>query len=130
MPRPYKYRRICKAPRCRDFCSDSENGIEQTLELTLEEFEAIRLIDYEGMTQEECASQMLVARTTVQRIYNSARRKLSAFLIEGGNLKISGGNYEICGNLECRGQKHCCRCSCRNQNGECDATNCRFLNNA
>ena len=45
--------------------------------MTVDEYESIRLIDLEGLTQEEAALQMEVGRSTVQSIYNSARRKLA-----------------------------------------------------
>jgi predicted DNA-binding protein (UPF0251 family) len=127
MPRPQKCRRICSAPKQRNFHAENDQNQEHTIEITLEEFETVRLIDYENMTQEECAAQMLVARTTVQRIYNSARKKISAFIIEGGNLKISGGNYQICGNTVCHGQKHCCSCPGRDEKGNCDPANCPYV---
>ena len=49
----------------------------------MDEYEAVRLIDLLGLTQEECAAQMNVARTTVQAIYDSAREKLARMLAEG-----------------------------------------------
>ncbi|MGI5825708.1 MAG: DUF134 domain-containing protein [Bacillota bacterium] len=127
MPRPQKCRRICNAPERRSFHSEDGRDQESVVEITLEEFETIRLIDYEGMTQEECAAQMLVARTTVQRIYNAARKKLAVFMLEGGSLRISGGNYEICGNQQCRGQKHCCSCIGRDENGNCNPDACPYV---
>jgi len=68
----------------------------QIILMSVEEYEAVRLIDMEGMTQEECAEQMGVARTTVQRIYTDARKKLATSLVEGYLLKIEGGDYKIC----------------------------------
>ncbi len=53
----------------------------------------VRLMDYLGFNQESAAAQMGVARTTVQRIYAQARRKLSVFLVEGRPLTIGGGSY-------------------------------------
>ena len=55
---------------------DSEKSRNNDVEITLslEEYETIRLIDYSGLNQEQCASQMHVARTTVQRIYTEARK--------------------------------------------------------
>ena len=50
----------------------------------MDEYEAIRLIDRQGFSQEECSSYMQVARTTVQMIYNSARQKLAEALETGG----------------------------------------------
>lgn len=64
--------------------------------MTVEEYESIRLIDHEGFTQEECAGYMKIARTTVQLIYNEARKKLSIALVEGKVLRISGGEYQLC----------------------------------
>lgn len=79
--------------------------------LLVEEYEAIRLIDMEGMTQEECADKMKVARTTVQSIYGTARKKLAEAIVEGKPLLITGGSYRLCD-----GQKsHCKNRLCQNQ---------------
>ena len=64
--------------------------------MTVDEYEAIRLIDLERLTQEACARRMGVARATVQAIYNRARVKLAHCLVEGDELSIGGGDYEIC----------------------------------
>lgn len=63
--------------------------------MALEEYETIRLIDYEGLTQEECSERMNVARTTVQRIYSDARKKMAQLLVEGRSLRIEGGDYKL-----------------------------------
>ena len=63
--------------------------------MTIEEYEAFRLIDNQGLTQDECAEKMVVSRTTVQRIYKSARTKVAKMLVEGCSLKIEGGSYSI-----------------------------------
>ena len=86
----------------------SENMSDQSIVMTVEEYETIRLIDYMNFTQEECAHHMQVARTTVQRIYNQARKKLSIFLVDGLKLYISGGSYELCDkHAVCRGSGFC-----------------------
>ncbi|MEG2189188.1 MAG: DUF134 domain-containing protein [Christensenella sp.] len=107
MPRPTKCRRVCGLPREAAF---SSVGCEHTHAITMsvEEYETIRLIDLESLTQEECALRMSVARPTVQRIYADARKKLAGFLIHGGALKIAGGDYKVCD----KSGKPCCTHSC------------------
>ena len=112
MPRPLKRRRICAMPRCRRFGSlDPHSRGVATSSMTIDEYETIRLIDLEGLTQEQCAAQMQVARTTAQAIYNSARQKLARYLVEGGELVIEGGEYTLCG-MGRRCQGHCQRRGC------------------
>lgn len=97
MPRPCKRRRICAEPACDHFGpKGSENHSRSSITMTLDEFECIRLIDLEGLTQEECARQMEVSRTTAQAIYGSARAKLAECLVHGRELKIEGGDYVLC----------------------------------
>lgn len=64
--------------------------------MTIDQYETIRLIDLEGLTQAECADQMHIARTTVQRIYSDARKIISKALVKGKVLKIEGGDYKLC----------------------------------
>ena len=73
--------------------------------MTVDEYEAIRLIDLEGLTQEECAARMRVARATVQGIYACARRKLAQSLVEQKELRIEGGDYELCPGGGCCGRR-------------------------
>lgn len=94
MARPTQTRRICALPRRQSY-EDDGTGIVRVM--TVEEYEALRLMDYVGLTQAECARQMGVGRTTVQWIYDSARKKLAAFLVEGCGLRIEGGHYTLCG---------------------------------
>ena len=65
-----------------------------------DEYETIRLIDKKGFSQEECSRFMNVARTTIQNVYNSARKKLAEALVNGQALYISGGDYTICSKRE------------------------------
>jgi len=87
--------------------------------MTVDEYETIRLIDLEGLSQEECSDQMNVARTTVQLIYNNARFKLAESLVNGRMLQIEGGEYKLCdGNVKPCGKDRCPRCGCPDQKGE------------
>ena len=111
MARPIKRRRICELPQTDSFASCSVENPELT-EITLDEYETIRLIDYLGFSQEECALQMNVARTTVQAIYDSARHKLADMLVNGKQLNISGGFYDLCPFGEGCCGKNCSRRKC------------------
>ena len=94
MPRPQRCRRIgCYPDHWRFIPEDGEPG--EDIVLSLDEYETIRLMDREGLTQEQCARQMGVARTTVTAIYDSARRKLARFLTDGLTLRIGGGSYSL-----------------------------------
>jgi predicted DNA-binding protein (UPF0251 family) len=97
MPRPPKPRTICHTPEYLVYGPKGKraNSIEK-LSLLIDELETIRLIDYLGYTQEEASVQMNVARTTVQRIYNDARKKLASSLIDGKIIVIEGGEFTIC----------------------------------
>lgn len=115
MPRPCKQRRICAMPRCARFGpTHSPTSELPSITMSLDEFETIRLIDLEGMNQEQCAAQMNVARTTAQAIYTSARTKLAECLVRGQELQIAGGEYILCdgstSNCNC---SHGCRHRCR-----------------
>ena len=107
MPRPPRCRRICSAPQVDTFCP---NGCEDTepILLTLDEYEVIRLVDLEQQTHEQCAAQMDISRSTVQEIYEVARRKIAACLVHGKSLHITGGNYRICGGQEATRCGRCC----------------------
>lgn len=81
---------------------------EKRIIMSLDEYEAVRLIDLEDLSQEDCARQMGIARTTAQAVYNSARRKLAECLTEGLELRIEGGQYVLC--QEAAGNCGCGRC--------------------
>lgn len=108
MPRPQRCRRICQKPPIDTFYPENSQD-ETPIRLTLDEYEVIRLVDLEQQTHEQCAFQMDISRSTVQEIYESARRKLAACLVYGRTLMISGGNYRICGGQENENCGSCCR---------------------
>ena len=90
MPRPFRCRRIERLPVYRSFSPDDIEAGE-AVRMTVDEFEALRLLDDEGLTQEACAARMNIARTTVTAIYESARRKVADALVRGKRLLITGG---------------------------------------
>lgn len=101
MPRPRKWRKVCCLPDSNRFGPlNAPADQEYFVTMTVDEYETIRLIDLEDFTQEECANQMNIARTTVQRIYNDARKKLAGVIVKGKVLRIEGGDYELCNGNE------------------------------
>ena len=67
----------------------------QEIRLSIEEIEAIRLKDIEGLEQEECAEKMNISRSTFARGLNSGRQKIADALINGKAVRIEGGNFEM-----------------------------------
>ena len=63
--------------------------------MTLDEFEAIRLADGEGLYQQDAAARMDVSRATFGRILEAARRKVAEALVHGHFLRIDGGPVHI-----------------------------------
>ncbi len=96
MSRPYKCRRVAFIPGITFF---KPAGIPlralEEIRLTVEEAEAIRLKDLEGLEQEEGAEKMHISRPTFQRVLASARRKIADVLLNGKAIRIEGGNFEI-----------------------------------
>lgn len=96
MPRKVKCRKVCHYPQTLEFLPQNNNAEQEPIVLTVDEYETIRLIDRRGMSQEQCAAFMQIARTTVQRIYETARKKLADFVVEGRPLRIEGGDFRLC----------------------------------
>ncbi|MEI7500959.1 MAG: DUF134 domain-containing protein [Bacteroidota bacterium] len=94
MPRPKRKRNVTHPPLMEGFkpfgipISDLEPVI-----LFFEEYEALRLLDYMGMTQLEAAQEMAVSRPTLTRIYEKARRTIADAFVEGKAIFIEGGEY-------------------------------------
>ena len=96
MPRKVKCRKVCHYPQTLEFLPQNNDAEQEPIVLTVDEYETIRLIDRRGMSQEQCAAFMQIARTTVQRIYETARKKLADFVVEGRPLRIEGGDFRLC----------------------------------
>ena len=96
MPRPVKCRKVCHFPQILEFLPADDTEKKTPIVLTVDEYETIRLLDKKGYSQEQCAESMQIARTTVQRIYEIARKKIADALIDGHPLRIEGGDFRIC----------------------------------
>ncbi len=99
MPRPIKCRRVGFIPKCFHFVPNApEGGTDSEVIITIEEIEALRLSDLEGLEQSSCSESMGISRGTFQRILNNSRRKAADALVNGKPIRIEGGNYkrEIC----------------------------------
>ena len=93
MARRPRCRKVCRLPISASFVPETPGENKEEIVLIVEEYEAMRLIDREGFTQEACGKYMDVARTTAQQIYADARKKVTADLVEGRTLRIKGGAY-------------------------------------
>lgn len=104
MSRPFKCRRIAYIPGVTYFKPAGIPLVElEEVVLSLEEAEALRLKELEGLEQEKCAERMNVSRPTFQRILSSARQKVADAVLNGKAIRIEGGNYEIAANrFRCR----------------------------
>ena len=97
MPRPSKPRRVECIPKDTYFVplGKSKCKLEEVI-LKIEELEAMRLKEIEGLNQEECANKMQILRQTFQLIINEARMKVAVALSEGKAINTNGGNYISC----------------------------------
>ena len=100
MPRPQKKRSVHRPPVYSGF---KPIGVTtrflDDLTLSLDEFEAIRLADYQGKDHSESAGEMEISRSTFSRLVERARRKVAQFLVEGKHLQIEGGEVHFERNL-------------------------------
>ena len=103
MPRPHARRNIAGRPAARVFkpLGIPARTLEQVV-MTLDEFEALRLADLDGLYQEQAAERMNVSRSTFSRIVDSARHKTADALVHGKALHIEGGPVRAVGRRCCR----------------------------
>ncbi len=113
MPGPHKPRMIGDQPEATVFkpAGIPAHGLVQ-ISMSLDEFEAIRLIDGDGLQQEEVAELMGVSRPTVTRILARGRLKLAEMLTRPGALIIGGGTV-------CPREGHACRKQGRRHRRRC-----------
>jgi uncharacterized protein len=96
MPRPRSCRRVSGEPACRIFRpAGVPASFPEEVVLSIDEFEAIRLADLEGLYHEQAAEKMAISRQTFGRIVEVARGKIARVLVEGLSLRIEGGEIEM-----------------------------------
>ncbi|MBN2260080.1 MAG: DUF134 domain-containing protein [Clostridiales bacterium] len=88
IPRPRKRRNIGFNPEFIEFGPMGQKYHEDVIILKIEEVESLRLMDLENYDQQACADEMNIGRTTLQRIYKDARKKVADSLINGKRLVI------------------------------------------
>ena len=105
--RPYKCRKVEQEPEIKFF---KPNGIPakllEKIVLTVDEFEAVRLADLNGLYHEEAAEKMNISRQTFGNIISSARYKIADCLVNAKALKIEGAEIEMKRNFFCSGCKN------------------------
>jgi len=94
--RPPKERRVEYIPEIKYFKPAGVPMREiDDINLTMDEVEAIRLKDLEGLTQKECSDRMEISRPTFQRVLIAARAKIARALIGGKAIRFQGGDYRL-----------------------------------
>ena len=93
--RPKKYRVVRLDPKISQFSPRGRPGRPDEIELTMDEFESIRLYDHMGLSQKEAARSMHISQQTFSRVLKKARKNISNGLVRGSSIKIQGGHYVI-----------------------------------
>ncbi len=96
MARPQKNRKICNPPKMQGF-KPFGIAIYETKHVIMQydEYEAIKLVNYDFLPQDEAANLMEISRPTLTRIYNNALKKIAKTFVEGKSIIIEGGNIEF-----------------------------------
>ncbi len=93
--RPKKYRIVRLDPKIAQFSPRGRPGRPDEIDLSMDEFEAIRLSDHMGLPQRKAAQSMRISQQTFSRILSRARKSIAHGLVNGNTIKIQGGHYVI-----------------------------------
>jgi len=93
--RPKKYRIVRQDLKISQFSPRGKPGRPDQVDLTMDQFESLRLADYMGLGQKEAAKSMHVSQPTFSRVLKQARKILASGVIQGATIKIQGGHYVI-----------------------------------
>ena len=91
--RPKKYRIIKLDPKISQFSPRGKPGRPDEVELKMDEFEALRLADYQGLSQKEAAKSMHISQQTFSRILKKARNLIAKGITSGSAIRIQGGQH-------------------------------------
>ncbi len=97
-PRPKRRRILSEPPSVSGFVPESgdySSALEDTVILLFEEYESIKLADYECLTQLEASKRMHISRPTFTRVYDSARKKVAKAFVENKRISIEGGHVDF-----------------------------------
>ncbi len=113
MPRPPKHRKVNEPPLFTEFKPMGVAGrFVDTVVMSIDEYEALRLADFEGLSHEQAAEEMEISRPTFSRLLDSAHRKVAQMIVQGKRLVIEGGNVDYRFHLvRCAGCGHIFRIS-------------------
>ena len=126
MPRRRRLRKIVAPPAFKGYQPYGCRKNSGFIELLYEEYEAIKLADYDGMNHQEASDLMGVSRATFARIYEVARKKIAKALVEVKEIKTVFGNAQfdkewyVCSNCDARfnivdeNRKECALCKSKN----------------
>ncbi len=96
MSRPVRNRKICNPPPMAGFKPFGMPLCEiESVKLHYDEYESIKLVDHEGLSQDDAAEKMDVSRPTLTRIHNMALKKIAKAFVECLAIEIEGGNVEF-----------------------------------
>ncbi|MBE0527162.1 DUF134 domain-containing protein [Candidatus Thorarchaeota archaeon] len=105
MPRRKRHRLVTKEPPVSVYKPAGIPAMElEEILITIDEFEALRLADYEGLSQRDASTEMQISQPTFNRVLSSARNKVASGIVQGYVLRIEGGRYRLAdgsGILEC-----------------------------
>jgi len=96
MPRPIKCRRVNFEPEVTYFKpAGIPLNVLNEITINIEDIEALRLKDYEGLSEIKAAKKMGISQSTFNRIIKSAHKKIAEAISKGYAIKIEGGNFKV-----------------------------------
>ena len=93
--RPGKYRIVKVDPKISQFSPRGRPGRPEEVVIRMDEYEALRLADYQGLSQKEAAKSMRISQQTFSRILRKARKLVAKGITTGSAIRIQGGQYVI-----------------------------------